>query len=98
MVNPGLAWVGADSGNIRVIQLHLDREPAELTVNYTLAPSLCPVGRVYSSNQWRRPTPLPQRPPPGVMENVPEDGELTSSGTDPTKSCERTHLYKAAQY
>lgn len=86
MVSPGKAWVGGDSGNIREIELHLNREPAELKVVSTLAPSLCPVGRVHSSSHWRRPAPLPPRPQ-NMMEHVPEDGELTSSGTDPTKSC-----------
>eukprot|EP00803_Ostreobium_quekettii_P005598 evm.model.scf_718.1 EVM.evm.TU.scf_718.1 scf_718:56375-65799(+) len=87
MVSPYVAWVGADSGNIRVIQLHLgDGEmPAELTADYTLAPSECPVGRLVSGSNYFKSGPLTR--PTNQIDTVPEDGELTSSGTDPSKSC-----------
>ncbi|CAD7700656.1 unnamed protein product [Ostreobium quekettii] len=86
MVSPYVAWVGADSGNIRVIQLHLgDGEmPAELTADYTLAPSECPVGRLVSGSNYFKSGPLTR--PTNQIDTVPEDGELTSSGTDPSKS------------
>lgn len=86
IANQDTAWVGGDSGNIRVVTLNTQTKPSELHVQTTVVPGLAPVGRITSSNQWRRPTAIMTRP--NVIDSVPEEQELQSGGSDAGKDAE----------
>ncbi|GMH42656.1 hypothetical protein BSKO_10575 [Bryopsis sp. KO-2023] len=81
IASPETAWVGGDSGNIRVVQLDVKSVPAELKVQTTVVPGLAPVGRITSSSQWVRPVPIMTRP--NLIDSVPEEQELQSGGSEP---------------
>lgn len=82
IANQETAWVGGDSGNIRVVTLNTEPKLAELHVQTTVVPGLAPVGRITSSNQWRRPTAIMTRPNVNAIDSVPEEQELQSGGSD----------------
>lgn len=51
IVSPGVAWVGCESGNIKILELEMTQNSVNLNLKTTVVPGLAPVSRIVMSKQ-----------------------------------------------
>ena len=80
LVRPCVLWVGAMSGNIRVVKLEIVNNKFEIRFHTTVVPGLETASRTLTSRPWIRP--MRSGPSLGSIENIPEDLVVVGSGPE----------------